>query len=133
MAAATNNPQDLYRRQRILTAGPLELIVLLYEGLKKFTVLASRAVEKNDAAKAHENFIKAQNIVSELMSSLDMTIPISEDLLRLYEFILHELTEANVKKDISKIPDIVEIIDELCSAWQELSDSQVNAMAAANE
>jgi flagellar protein FliS len=133
MEAMTNNPQELYRRQRILTAGPVELIVLLYEGLKKFTVLASRAVEKNDTAKAHANFIKAQNIVSELMNSLDMSIPISEDLLRLYEFILHELIEANVKKDTSKIPDIIEIIDELCSAWREISESQVSSMAAANE
>ncbi|MDR2614992.1 MAG: flagellar export chaperone FliS [Oscillospiraceae bacterium] len=133
MATITSNPQDLYKRQRILTASPVELIVLLYEGLKKFTVLASRAVEKNDMAKAHANFIKAQNVVSELMNSLDMSVPISEDLLRLYEFILHELTEANIKKDTSKIPDVIEIIDELCSAWQEIADSQTGSMAAANE
>ncbi|MDR2421220.1 MAG: flagellar export chaperone FliS [Oscillospiraceae bacterium] len=133
MAAMSNNPQELYKQQRILTASPVELIVLLYEGLKKNIVLASRAVEKNDAAKAHESFIKAQNIVSELMNSLDMSVPISEELLRLYEFILHELIEANVKKDVSVIPGIIEIVDELCSAWQEIAYSDAGSMAASNE
>jgi flagellar protein FliS len=131
-SANSNNPQDLYRRQCILTAGPVELVVLLYEGLKKNIVLASRAVEKHDFEKAHSCFIKAQNIVSELMNSLDMSIEISENLLKLYEFILHELTEANIKKDISKLPDIVEIVDELCSAWQEIASTHAGA-AAANE
>jgi flagellar protein FliS len=133
MAAMSNNPQELYKQQRILTASPVELIVLLYEGLKKNIVLASRAVEKNDAAKAHASFIKAQNIVSELMNSLDMSVPISEELLRLYEFILHELIDANIKKDLSKIPDIIGIVEELCSAWQEIAYSGAGAMAAANE
>ncbi|MDR0446655.1 MAG: flagellar export chaperone FliS [Oscillospiraceae bacterium] len=131
----SNNPQDLYRRQHVLTASPVELIVLLYDGLKKNIVRAERASEKGDVEKAHTCFIKAQNIISELMNSLDMSVPISDDLLRLYEFILHELIDANVKKDMSKIPDILGIVDELRSAWQEIADSQVGvtAAAAANE
>jgi flagellar protein FliS len=120
----SSNPQDLYRRQRILTASPVELIVLLYEGLKKDIILAGRAVANNDIPRAHENFIKAQAIVSELMNCLDMSAQISEELMRLYEFLLEELVEANMKKDTSKLPDLVEIVEELRSAWAELAEQQ---------
>ncbi|MDR0906682.1 MAG: flagellar export chaperone FliS [Oscillospiraceae bacterium] len=120
----SSNPQDLYRRQRILTASPVELIVLLYEGLKKDIILAGRAVANNDVPRAHDYFIKAQAIVSELMNCLDMDTSISEELMRLYEFILEELIGANMKKDTSKLPDLVEIVEELRSAWAELAEQQ---------
>jgi len=113
--------QDVYRRQDILTAGSVELIVMLYDGLKKNVVLGRRAIEKRDLQGAHRCLMKAQDIVSELMTSLDMSYEISEELLSLYGFALRNLAEANVKKDAAPLVPVLEMVDELRDAWKEIS------------
>jgi flagellar protein FliS len=123
------NPQDAYRRQGVLTASPVELIVMLYDGLKKNIALARRAIERGSAASAHTYFIKAQNIVSELMNCLDLSYPISEDLMKLYDFLLRGLTDANLKKDAAPLGDLIEIVDSLRGAWSEISASQKGPVA----
>jgi flagellar protein FliS len=117
-------PQDAYRRQGVLTASPVELIVMLYDGLKKNMLLAQRAITKSHSEAAHTHLMKAQNIVSELMNCLDLSFQISEELMRLYDFILHGLMEANLKKDAASLTDLVEIVDSLRDAWNEINISQ---------
>ena len=116
-------PQDAYRRQDILTANALDLIVMLYDALKKNIILGRRAIIKNDIQTAHKHLIKAQEIVSELIYSLDMNYEISEDLFSLYEFILINLQNANQHKDHEQLEPLIEIIDSLRSAWNEISIS----------
>jgi flagellar protein FliS len=117
-------PQDAYRIQGVLTASPIELIVMLYDGLKKNMLLGQRAIAKGSAESAHTHLIKAQNIVSELMNCLDLSFQISEELMKLYDFILRGLTEANLKKDAASLTDLVEIVDSLRDAWNEINISQ---------
>ncbi len=124
-----NNAQDVYRRQAVMTASPTELIVMLYDALKKNMLMASRAIDKGAAALAHEKLMKAQAIVGELMSSLDMRIPLSEDLYSIYDYMLFAMGEINLKKDKTLIAPLVEMIDELKSAWQAVSESQYGSLA----
>jgi flagellar protein FliS len=119
-----NNPQELYRRQGVLTASPIELIVLLYDGLRKDMVLAQRSIAKGDMEGAHRNLIKSQDIVTELLNSLDMNFEISEELAHIYDFILRHLEEANLKKDGTLIGEALELVEELRGAWKEISESQ---------
>jgi len=112
---------DVYRRQGVLTASPMELIIMLYDGLRKDMLIAERAIKKDDAAQAHHNLVKAQDIVNELINCLDLSLSISKDLLALYEFILHELEAINVAKDAERIPPLLEIIGTLRDTWQEIS------------
>ena len=130
---AFTNAQDTYRKQGILTANPVELIVMLYDGLKKNIVLARRLIERSDAAKAHKHLMKAQDIITELMNSLDMSFEISEDLLSIYEFMLRILEEANLNKDASQLEAIVEIVTSLRDTWQEVSEGQRGNLAALAE
>ena len=113
--------QDVYRRQDILTASSVELIVMLYDALKKNVVLGRRAIEKRDLQGAHRHLMKAQDIVSELMTSLDMSYEISEELLSLYSFALRNLSEANIKKDAEPLGPVLDMVDNLRGAWKEVS------------
>ena len=116
-------PQDAYRRQDILTANSIDLIVMLYDALKKNTILGRKGIIKKDVQTAHKHLIKAQEIVSELINSLDMNYQISEELFALYEFILRNLQDANQQKNQELLEPVIDMVDDLRSAWYEISMS----------
>ena len=117
----SSRPQDAYRRQDILTANSVDLIVMLYDALKKNIVLGKRAIMKKDPQSAHKHLMKAQDIVSELMKSLDMNYEISDELLSIYSYALRNLAEANIKKDAEPLTPVLEMVDELRDAWKQVS------------
>ena len=49
----------------------------------------------------NNNLIRAPNIVTELQSSLDMSVPgeLPGTLYRLYDYVMHQLQQANLKKE----------------------------------
>ena len=100
-------PQDAYRRQDVLTASSGDLIVMLYDALKKNIILGRRGIEKRDIMGAHKHLMKAQDIVSELINSLDMNYKISEELLTMYEFMLRQLQDANIHKDKEPLVPVI--------------------------
>ena len=65
------NMAQQYNRNKVLTASPAELTLLLYEGAIKFCNIAVVAMEKNDVEKAHTNIVKAEMIIEELQSTLN--------------------------------------------------------------
>ena len=64
MAFNQNIAQE-YNRNKILTASPAELTLMLYEGAIKFCNIAIVAIEKKDYEKANINIKKAENIITE--------------------------------------------------------------------
>ena len=124
----SNRPQDAYRKQDVLTASSVDLIVMLYDALKKNLVLGRRGIEKKDVPSAHKHLMKAQDITSALVSSLDMNYPISEELLALYEFIIKGTIDANVRKDAKPLEPIIEMVDTLREAWKEICMSNKGTM-----
>jgi len=121
-------PQDEYRRQQAMTASPIELVVMLYDGLKKNIILGQRSIEKNDVQKAHKFLMKAQDIVSELLNSLNMNYEISKELSELYEFILQSLMDANIKKDAELLEPLLGMVDSLRGAWHEVDQQNKGSL-----
>jgi flagellar protein FliS len=115
-----SRPQDAYRRQDVLTASSGDLIVMLYDALKKNIVLGQRSIDKGDIIGAHRHLMKAQDIVSELINSLDMNYQISEELLTMYEFMLRKLQEANIRKDAEPLIPVIEMVDIIRGTWKEI-------------
>ena len=114
-------PQDAYRRQDVLTANPVDLVVMLYDALKKNIILGRRAIAKKDTVAAHNSLMKAQEIVSELIKSLDMTYEISDELLAIYGFALRSLSDANIRKDAEPLEPVITMVDDLREAWKKVS------------
>ena len=94
---------EAYQRQKILTATPAELTLMLYDGAIKFLNMAIMAIEKNDYEKAHNNIMKTQRIIDEFRSTLNFKYPIAAEFEKVYEYISRRLVWANVKKDIEII------------------------------
>ena len=133
MVMINSRPQDAYRKQDVLTAGPVDLIVMLYDALKKNIVLGKRGILKKDIPGAHKYLIKAQMIVTELINSLDMNYQISEELLDLYEFALSNLTKANLHKDVEPLDPVIEMVDSIREAWKEISAANRGSMQLGEE
>ena len=86
MAFNQNIAQE-YNRNKILTASPAELTLMLYEGAIKFCNIAIVAIEKKDYEKANINIKKAENIITEFKVTLNHKYAVAEDFEKIYDYI----------------------------------------------
>lgn len=107
-----------YQQNSVFTATPEELVLMLYDGGIKFMNIAKYNIANNQTERAHSALVRAQDIVLELSSSLNMEYQISDGFKALYEFILDSLISANVNKDPKPIEDALGIMTEMRDAWK---------------
>lgn len=117
---AKPNPFQAYKTNSVTTASPGELTLMLYNGCLKFINMAKIAVDKNDIQEKNTNIQKAQNIISELMVTLNMDMEISKNMMALYDFALRRLVEANIRNDKAILVDVEEIITEFRDTWKQV-------------
>ena len=60
-----NQGYAAYANNKIMTASPAELTLMLYEGAIKFANLAIMAIEENNVPRAHKNIMKVERIIEE--------------------------------------------------------------------
>ena len=111
-----------YRRNEIATSSQGKLIVMMYEGALKFVTLAIEGIDNQDLSKKGKYINKAHDIINELSCALDMKKggDVAQKLESLYQFILHQLTLANIKSDRKTLESIINVITPLMEAWKEL-------------
>ncbi|MCX7714662.1 MAG: flagellar export chaperone FliS [Clostridia bacterium] len=114
------NPYEKYRENSVKTASQGELTLMLFEGCWKFLKKAKTAIIEKNVSEAHNNLIKAQKIVLELMNSLNFNYEISHDLYSVYDYIYRELIKINMKKDAERLEPIIEIIYGYYETWKEV-------------
>jgi flagellar protein FliS len=115
----TANAQNAYKQNSIMTASPEELTLMLYNGLVKFIMIAQKAVEDKDIQKAHENIIRAQDIIMEFQSTLDMQYEVSYGLAMMYDYMSDRLLEANIKKDREILEEVLHFAKDLRDTWAQ--------------
>lgn len=114
------NPFEQYQRNKILTASPAELTLMLYEGAIKFCNIAIIAIEHNEIEKAHVNIKKTQRIIEEFRNTLDHKYDVAEDFDRIYVYVLQRLFEANMKKDKTVLEEVNMHLRSLRDTWKEV-------------
>lgn len=127
MVLAINNPYQQYKQTQITTADQGRLVVMLYDGAIKFLNKALEIMEKEklsggDIEKIHVNIVKTQDIISELMSSLNMDVgEFSNRLFSIYMYMNNRLIEGNIKKDRAPLLEVHRHLTELREAWAQAS------------
>ncbi|WP_077307539.1 flagellar export chaperone FliS [Terribacillus halophilus] len=109
-----------YQQNSVQTASPGELTLMLYNGCIKFIKFAQQAFEKQDIAAKNKNIQKAQNIVRELMITLDPEVPITDEIMPLYDFINQQLIQANTKNDQEALNTAMELLIDFRDTWKEV-------------
>ncbi len=125
-----NRGYDAYAKNRILTATPAELTLMLYEGAIKFCNIAIVGIEENDIEKAHNNIQKVENIVGEFLATLDHKYEVSKDFENVYNYLMDSLVEANFKKDKEILEEVLGHLRTMRDTWKEIM--QQGKLAKAN-
>src|SRR5699024_12648221 len=109
-----------YQNNAVNTASSEELTLMLYNGCIKFIKQAIKAMEEQNFEIKNTNIQKAQNIIKELMLTLDSNVAISQQILPLYEYIHYQLKEANVKNETALIEEVLAFVTEFRDTWKQV-------------
>ncbi|MFD2638996.1 flagellar export chaperone FliS [Piscibacillus salipiscarius] len=113
-------PHIAYQQNSVTTATPEELTLKLYSGCIRFIKLADKAIVEENIQDKNTNIQKAQDIIRELMVTLNMDYDISHQLMPLYEYMHHQLTQANVKNDPSILKEVQGMVEGFRETWQQV-------------
>ena len=109
-----------YERNKILTASPAELTLMLYEGAIKFSNIAIMAIEKGDVEKAHNSIMKVQRIITEFQATLNHKYETAKDFEEVYQYLQQRLIEANIKKDKDLMEEVLKHLRVMRDTWKEV-------------
>ncbi len=109
-----------YNNNKIMTAAPAELTLMLYDGAIKFCNIAIDATENKNAPKAHANIVKVENIISYLRNTLNMDYPVAKEYDKMYDYIQRRLVEANLKKNVEMLKEINGHLHTIRDTWKEV-------------
>ena len=109
-----------YRHGQVASAGPVRIIILLYEGALQSCRQAAERFE--DPRQRGESLGRAHRIVTELMASLDYDKggEIATNLDGLYGFVLDAITHANVDEEECVLGPAIQVLETLVSGWREI-------------
>lgn len=112
-----------YQQSSVLTATPGQLVVMLYDGARRFLFQASSAMREGEVTVAHQRLRRAEDILSELLATLDHERggDIASHLQGIYVFCLAELNKARVERDADKIDWVHRQLSELREAWAQIA------------
>lgn len=113
------NAAQTYQSNQVTTATPAELTLMLYNGALKFIKQVKIALEEKDIIKANEGSLKIQDILYELMSTLNSDYEISKEFARLYEYMLQRTIEANIRKDVEILLEVEDLFIQFRDTWKE--------------
>lgn len=109
-----------YQNNKVLTASPAELTLMLYEGAIKFCNIAMMAIDGNDVQKAYTNIVKAEKVIDYLRVTLDMRYPVAKDFENIYTYLSKRLVEANIKKDKEILTEVHGHLSSVRDTWKEV-------------
>ncbi len=118
---STFNRLDAYKETHIKTASGGKLILMIYNESVRQLNIALESIENNKLENASNSIIKTQDLITELIVSLDFEKggEIANSLFSLYMFFNKQLMEANINKDVDIIKNIKTYLVDLKSAWTQ--------------
>ncbi len=116
----------------LATASPAVLLTRLYDRLVLDLARAEQAQRAGDRATASTQLLHAQDIVAELLSSLDADAwDGGPGLAAIYGFLLTELVDANVTSDADRTASCRSLVEPLRDAWHDAARLAAGASAVA--
>jgi flagellar protein FliS len=112
---------NAYKKTSVETASKEQILLMLYQAAIRNCKKAIECIEKKDVKGKGEFIGKLQDIVIELSNSLDMEVggEIAEELNSLYDFILYQSTQANMKIEKEPLEGCLNVLTTLYDGWKE--------------
>jgi flagellar protein FliS len=132
------SPTNSYQRVHVETgidgSSPHKLILMLYDGAIFTLNTAAIMMRENNIPKKGLAISRAMDIILfglKASLNLDEGGELAERLAALYDYMSTRLLYANLKNDQSALQEIINLLTELRSAWQEIADDP--AVLSANK
>ncbi len=124
-----------YLETDVITADPKKLVLMCYEGAIENLKIAKVRYDEEDYEGKCKAIIKAQDIINELLCSLDLEKggSIAGNLKSLYSYMLGEILHADINRDFHAIEGIIGMLEGLKSAWEEAFYGREKTISAGNE
>lgn len=114
-----------YRQNAVLSASPVQLVIELYDGARRFLRQAADAMSEREVERAHMRLRRAEMIIDHLDGVVDDDQgAIASHLHALYAIYLSQLNEARQAQDPAKVREVANMLGELRNSWQALAERQ---------
>jgi flagellar protein FliS len=112
-----------YKQTNYLTADPVKLIIMCYEKAIERLKSAKEYYQNGQYEAKAKAIQKAQDIISELNKALNFEKggEIARNLDMLYKYMSKQIVGADINRDLSGLDEIIWMLEELNSAWKEIS------------
>lgn len=119
MSIAYNNARNQYLKTQVETASKEQLVVMLFDGIVRFTEQARKAMREKAIEECHNALMRAQAIVMELIVTVDKEKggEVATNLIGLHAYAFNALVQCNMHKDESKIDEVQSIYRKLREGW----------------
>ncbi|MGE4580266.1 MAG: flagellar export chaperone FliS [Desulfuromonadales bacterium] len=116
-----NAYMNQYQSTQVQTASPEQILIMLYDGAIRFSRQATEFMQAGQMTAKAEKISRVIAIVSELANTLDHEIggEIAEELDALYNFMIRELTQANLHNDAAKLTVVENLLSDLRETWMQ--------------
>jgi flagellar secretion chaperone FliS len=115
---------NAYRESAVLSAPPEMLVVMLYDGARRFLFQAGVAMRDGQIELSHRKLRRAEDIIHHLRNALDMDQgEISQRLESIYLFCLRYLQQARFDRDASKLEQVSALLGQLRESWAAIAGS----------
>ncbi len=117
----TKSPYDAYRHVQANTGSGADLVLMLFRGALRFLDRAQANIEGGNVQDAHNALVRAQDIISELNTTLDHErgSDLASGLESIYTYAIERLIEANLRKQIEPVQEVRRLVAELATAWED--------------
>lgn len=114
--------RDIYKKNQVNTAPKKKLLIMLYDGAIKNLNLAELALGEKNFENTNKYMIKAQDIISELMITLDFEKggDIADNLYQLYDYMYNRLIRGNIEKNVDAVIEVKGYMEELRDTWAQI-------------
>lgn len=122
----------IFTESAIHQKSPQELTALLYEACLTNLEEAIEDINNKDYVIANKKLQKANDILHRLGAGLNYEAGIIADQLDvLYNYMADKIVEANLHKDVAPIKEVLKIIEDISTAWnQAMQNKQADPKAA---
>ena len=114
--------QQAYRQGAVLSATREELVVMLYDGARRFLRQAAQAMRNGEVERGHNTLRRAELIIGHLDATLDFDQGlVSERLHAIYMFCLERLSRSRFTQDAGMLEEVSDLLGDLRDAWGQIA------------
>lgn len=110
---------EQYKQQSVNSMTKGEQLILLFDEVVKSLIKSEIAIKENNYELLDVSMQKATDIVRYLIQILDRSIPISQNLYRMYDFFLYEFSRIKAGRNLETLLEVKDMVVEMRDAFKE--------------